>query len=250
MRIAVAGGTGLIGRHVVDHAERRGHDVVVLSRSRGVDVRTGDGLADALRGVEAVIDVTNPGTTEEGPTTAFFTDVAESLQRVGAEQGVRHAVTLSIVGIDRVPGGYYAAKLAHERAAAGGAVSSTILRATQFHEFAGQAVAWSRDGSHAHVPDLRVQTVAARTVAGILVELSEQPPAGRARDLAGPDQAQLVTLARRLVAQRGERIDVQVDTDGTAAVPAHALLPDGDARVEGPTFEQWLHGPDAAALAL
>lgn len=248
MRIAVAGGTGLIGRHVAEHAERRGHDVVVLSRSRGVDVQTGDGLADALRGVEAVIDVTNAGTTEQGPATAFFTEVARSLLKIGAEQGVRHVVTLSIVGIDRVPVGYFAAKLAHEQAAASGSVGSTILRATQFHEFPGQLIAF-RDGSHARVPDLRVQSVAARTVAEALVELSEQAPSGRARDLAGPEQAELVTLARRLVEYRGEHIDVQVDPDN-AAVPPHALLPDGDARIEGPTFEEWLEGPDAAALVL
>ena len=138
MRLAVAGGTGMVGRHVVEHARRAGHDVVVLSRSEGVDVRSGAGLADALRGVDTIIDVTNAGTTEQGAATGFFTEEADMLQRVGATRGVGHIVTLSIVGIDRAPAGYFAAKLEH--AAAQGTVPVTIMRATQFHEFPAQSI--------------------------------------------------------------------------------------------------------------
>lgn len=249
MRIAVAGGTGLVGRHVVEHAGRRGHEVVVLSRSRGVDVCTGEGLASALEGVEAVVDVTNTGATGERAATAFFTAVAANLQRVGSESGVRHIVTLSIVGIDRVRTDYYAAKLAHERVAAEGPVPGTILRATQFHEFAGQMISRTREGSHAWVPELRVQTVAARTVARVLVEHAEGAPAGRAPDLAGPEQADLVTLARRLVERRGEAIEIH-PAGSTTGAPPGALLPGDGARIEGPTFEEWLESEDAAALPL
>ena len=250
MGIAVAGGTGLLGRHVVRQAERRGHTVIVLSRSRGADVRSGAGLADALDGVDTVIDVTNVGTTEEHPATDFFVEVAGTIQRVGAERGVKHVVTLSIVGIDRVPFGYYAAKLAQERAAASGSVPSTILRATQFHEFAGKAIARGRDGAAAHVMNLRVQTVAARTVAAVLVDLAEGAATGRAPDLAGPEEADLVTLARRLVQRRGKSIQIHPDDDSVAAIPPHAFLPGPGARIEGPTFDEWLDSEDAAALAL
>jgi uncharacterized protein YbjT (DUF2867 family) len=101
MRIAVAGGTGTVGRHVVAQAQKAGHEVVVLSRSRDMDVHSGDGLADALKGAGAVIDVTHPDTIEQGPATEFWTEVAAALQRTGTEQGVGHIVTLSIVGIDK-----------------------------------------------------------------------------------------------------------------------------------------------------
>lgn len=249
MRIAIAGGTGLVGRHVVEHAQRRGHEVVVLSRSQGVDVRSGDGLPEALDGVTAVIDVTNSGDTDERAATEFFVAVAGTLQRVGAQRGVEHIVTLSIVGTDRVPFGYYAAKVAQEHAAEG-PVPSTILRATEFHEFPGQVVSWTREGSRASVFDLRVQTVAARTAAAVLVEVAEGPPSGRARDLAGPEEANLVDLARRLVEHRGEAIDIEPDTESFAALPPGARLPDDDARLEGPTFEEWLATEDAAALPL
>jgi uncharacterized protein YbjT (DUF2867 family) len=248
VRIAVAGGTGLVGRHVVAGARRNGHEPVVLSRSRGVDLRSGVGLAPALDGVEAIVDVTNAGTTEEEAASGFFIDVARTLQRVAADRGVKHIVTLSIVGIEKVPFGYYAAKLEHERAAASGSVPSTVLRATQFHEFPAQWIALTRRDSQASVLDLRVQTVAARTVGRVLVELAEGAPVGRAPDLAGPEEADLVTLARAFVERRGLGITVHPDAESVAGMPPRALLPEGGARIEGPTFDDWLEGEDAAAL--
>jgi uncharacterized protein YbjT (DUF2867 family) len=118
----------------------------------------------ALDGVEAVVDATNATTTEEAPATEFFRASTASLQRAGARQGVGHLVVLSIVGIDRVPTGYYAAKLAHEHAAFDGPVPATVLRATQFHEFCARMIAWNRQGSLAWIPTLQVQSVAAGTV--------------------------------------------------------------------------------------
>lgn len=250
MRIAIAGATGTVGRHVMESAQRRGHDAVALSRSHGVDVVSGEGLSAAMADAEVVIDVLNAGSFEEGPATEFFTAAAGNLQHIGAEQGVRHVVTLSIVGIDRAPVGYYAAKLAQERTAANGPVASTIQRATQFHEFPAQLLAATRDGSQASVFDLRVQTVAARTVAEVLVAVAEQAPTGRATELAGPEEANLVELARAFVAQRGETIDVVADSDSFAGVPSDALLPADDAHISGPAFQTWLRSDDAAALTL
>lgn len=249
MKLAVAGGTGMVGRHVVEHARRAGHDIVILSRSEGVDVRSGAGLPDALKGVDTIIDVTNAGTTEQGPATEFFTQEADTLQRVGAEQGVGHIVTLSIVGIDRAPAGYFAAKLEHERAAAQGTVPVTIMRSTQFHEFPAQSIGWTLQDTTAHIPNRRVQTVAARTAACVLVEIAQGAPAGRAPDLAGPDQADLVDLARAFV--RARELDIEVLADDSAnATTVGALLPTAAARLEGPTFQEWLAGEDAAALTI
>lgn len=230
MRIAVAGGTGTAGRHVVAHARKTGHEVIVLSPSSGVDVRSGEGLAGALNGADVIIDVTNPPTIEQGPATEFFAEVAGALQRTGAEQGVRHIVTLSIVGIDKTSLGYYAAKLEHERAAAGGPVPGTVMRATQLHELPAQLIAITRHDSQAQVLNLRpVQTVAARTVGEVLVELAEAAPGGRVPDLAGPQQADLVGLARAFVERRGEAITVHPDADSVAGIPPGALLPESGA---------------------
>ncbi|MGH2908741.1 MAG: SDR family oxidoreductase, partial [Solirubrobacteraceae bacterium] len=171
MRIAVAGGTGTVGRHAVTAAEANGHDVRVLSRSRGVDARSGEGLADALDGVDAIIDATKSESLDEGPAAEFFRTVAGNLAREGAARGVGHIVTLSIVGIDNVPFGVNGAQLAREQVARDGAVPSTIMRATQFHEFPAQMIVASRQGDRARLFDVQVQTVAARTVGQVLVEL-------------------------------------------------------------------------------
>lgn len=248
MRIAVAGGTGMVGHHVTARAQQAGHEVVVLSRSRGVDVQSGGGLSDALAGVDVVIDTANPDTTEEGPATEFFTKEAAALQRVGAEAGVRHIVTLSIVGIDKTSFGYYKAKLAQERAAASGPVPSTIMRTTQFYELPGQLIGLTRRDSQARVLDLgQVQPVAARSVGEVLVEVADGDPARRAPELAGPQQTNLVALGRAFVEYRHAEITVlPVD----AGIPPGACLPSDGARIEGPTFEEWLPSEDAAALVL
>jgi uncharacterized protein YbjT (DUF2867 family) len=248
MKLAIAGGTGVVGRHVVNAAQAQGHEVTVLSRSAGVDVVAGDGLADALTGVQTIIDVTNSGSQEERASTDFFVAAAGNLQRVGAQSGVDHIVTLSIVGIDEVPFGYYAAKLAHERVAAAGPVPATILRATQFHELAAQMIGWTAKDGVAHLPDLTVQTVAARSVADVLVELAAAPPAGRAADLGGPDVRRLIDLAEAIVERRGS--EIVVEADDPAGIDPRALLPGPGARIEPPSFDEWLESEDAAALAL
>src|SRR4051812_32656109 len=205
MRIAVAGGTGVVGHYVVAAAHTAGHDVTVISRRRGIDVRDERSLARALAGVDVVIDVLNHASVRRGPAEAFLTDAAQRLQRAAAGGGTHHLVTLSIVGIDRASGfGYYRAKLAHERAALAGPVPATILRATQFHEFPAQLLATSRKGPFAPVPRMRAQPVAARTVAEHLVRLAESQP-GSTQELAGPEVHEMPDLARRLLAARGVR---------------------------------------------
>src|SRR5690606_31297105 len=138
MKIAVAGGTGLVGRQVSEKLAAAGHDVVILARSRAVDLATGEGLDAALTGVDTVTDVINIGTISRAKATEFFTATAQNLARAAKHARVKHVVLLSIVGVDRIPFGYYEAKLAQERALQAGAVPVTVLRATQFHEFADQ----------------------------------------------------------------------------------------------------------------
>ena len=109
MKIAVAGGTGLVGRPTVEAVRRSGHDPVVLARSAGVDLTTGAGLAAALDGVDAVIDVTNTPSVDTDQLRAFFATVTGHLLAAERDAGVRHHVVLSIVGLDRLPDhGHYA----------------------------------------------------------------------------------------------------------------------------------------------
>ena len=162
MKIAVAGGTGVVGSYTVDAAEAAGHDVTVLSRQRGVDVVSGAGLAAAMHGVDVVIDTLNTPSQNGSKASAFFTAAASQLQRAAADAAVGHIVTLSIVGLEHAPTGYYQAKLAHEKAATTGPVPATIVRATQFFEFPAQVMARTKRGPVALMFRGRSQPVAAR----------------------------------------------------------------------------------------
>ncbi len=168
-KIAVAGGTGWVGRRVVESVRALGAEPVVIARSTGVDLTTGTGLEEALAGVDAVIDVSNIVTQSRRRATEFFEASTRHLLRAEERRGVGHHVLLSIVGIDRVGLGYYQAKLAQEEFVRHSEVPWTILRATQFHEFAAQMLG---DGPVALIPSMLSQPVAAQEVADELVRLA------------------------------------------------------------------------------
>ena len=222
LRIAVAGATGVVGRHVVEAATRRGHEVVPLTRSVGVDLTSSDPasggrLAGLLRGADAVVDVTSTATQDRAAAEAFFGGVTRSLVAAEAAAGVGHHVALSIVGIDDVPSGYYAGKRLQERLLAEGGQPWSVLRATQFHEFSEQVLGFVHVGPVSLVPRMTSQPVAAREVGEALVDLVEGGPVGRAPDLAGPEVLAMHRLARRVARARGpRRLVVAVPLPGAA----------------------------------
>jgi uncharacterized protein YbjT (DUF2867 family) len=246
-KIAVAGATGRVGRHVVSLLQSGGHEVVPISRSSGVDVVTGDGLAEALVGVESIVDVATGPSPEQEAATEFFTAAARNLQELGERAGVQWIVVVSIIGIDRFTAGYQAAKIVHERAHLSGPIPARILRAAQFHEFVQELVSWGRNGEVAYLPKMRTQLVAARTVAQALVELATDG-ADSVQDsipeIAGPREESLVEAARLLVARRGDSLRIEgvsnPDDPDSDLLENGALLPGPNATLAGPTFEEWL----------
>ena len=235
-----------MGRHLVEALRRRGHEVAVLSRSEGVDLHDDQQVGAALRGVDVVFDVSNVATTSAKKATPFFTGVTARLSKLGANAGASRLIVLSIVGIDRASTyGYYKAKLAQEAVARSGPLPASIVRATQFHEFAGQILERTRFGPLAVVPVMRVQTVAAGAVAEHLAGMLDGPAAAApTTEIAGPQQADLVSLAQATLRSRHQRVAVvPLPVPGAAgkAMRTGALLPGPDARVVGPTFEVWLH---------
>jgi uncharacterized protein YbjT (DUF2867 family) len=243
-KIAVAGGTGRVGHHVVDVLRERGHDVVAMSRSTGVDVVTGEGLAGALAGVEVVIDTATWPSPEEQAATEFFEAAARNLHEAGERAGVQRMVVVSIIGIDKLTGGYNAAKVAHERAMLAGPIPVLVLRAAQFHEFVEQLVQWGTQGDVSYLPKMRTQLVAARSVAEALVDLATDSAAPPTSEIAGPREESLVEAATLLVARRGDSLRVEAHSDpadpNSALYEAGALLPGPGARLAGPTFEEWI----------
>ncbi|HMD92426.1 MAG TPA: NAD(P)H-binding protein [Trebonia sp.] len=135
MRIAIVGGTGMLGRRVGDELLARGHEVRVLSRGAPeyrVDLTTGAGLDKALDGCEVVIDASNNSSRSAATT---LVDGTLRLLAAGQEAGVAHHVVTSIVGCELVPMGYFRVKAEQEDLVARGTVPWTIVRATQFHEY-------------------------------------------------------------------------------------------------------------------
>ena len=127
-KIAVTGATGRLGRQLVGVLEGQGHEVVPIARSKGVDVITGQGLAEALQGVDAVFDLATGPSPDEQEATDFFTTSTRNLQEAGVEAGVKRIVLVSIIGIDKFKTGYNAAKLAQEKAALEGPIPTRIVR--------------------------------------------------------------------------------------------------------------------------
>jgi uncharacterized protein YbjT (DUF2867 family) len=252
IKIAVAGATGRVGRHVVDLLRASAHDVVGMSRSSGVDLVTGDGLVDALVGVECVIDAASGPSPDQEAATRFFTAAAQNLHEVGERAGVRRIVVVSIIGCDRFTAGYTVAKVAHERAMLSGPIPVRILRAAQFHEFVAQLMDWGRQGDVSYVPMMRTQLVAARTVAQALADMATDPgsvpPPGSSGaaipEIAGPREESLVEMATLLARRRGDPMKIEGVSDPADPdrdpYETGALLPGPEATLAGPTFEEWL----------
>ncbi|HYY10836.1 MAG TPA: NAD(P)H-binding protein [Kineosporiaceae bacterium] len=252
MDVLVVGGTGTVGRPTVQELARRGHAVRVLSRTRGDepgvrhvtgDLVTGAGLAEALAGVDAVVDVSNIATLDGTKAREFFVGATRRLVAAEAVAGVRRHVTLSIVGVDRMPTGYYKAKLAQEQALAEAAdaagVRWSVLRATQFHDFAALLLGQARRGPVVVVPALTVRPVATDDVAAALADAVEQDASGLLPVLAGSQPMQLTDMVRALLRRQGERavvVPLPVPGRGAALVPA----PVEPARSGAGTFAAWL----------
>ena len=248
MKVAVAGGTGMVGARVVGALEARGDEVVVLARGAGVDLVSGTGLADALAGVEVVVDTTSLVSRKAADCVAFFEAVATNLQRFGAAAGVSRIVTLSIVGIDGLGGGvfgHYDGKRAQEAATAAGSVPTVILRATQFHDFPRQLIAWTASGPFMPCPRQPVQTVELAAVVRHLVRLVDEPVvAAHVRfDLAGPKKALMADLVRKTARAQGRRlvvVPVWLPGETARKVRAGALQASEASVIDGCTFDEWL----------
>lgn len=220
MRVAVAGGTGLVGRHVVEELTAAGQEPVVLSRSHGVDLVTGAGLDAAMADVDAVIDVSNTTTTSGKKAIAFFDSAAHHLLDASERAAVGHYVLLSIVGIDRVGLGYYQGKLRQEDVVKNGRTPWTVLRATQFHEFAEQTLD-RVPKPLAVVPRMRTQPVAAREVAQHLVRLVLAPAQGMAPDHHGCQGCHGCQVTRSLVV---EAVRARMRTAATVGEEVKAVV--------------------------
>lgn len=253
MRVLIIGGSGVVGRPTAAEFIQRGHSVATFTRRGsggppGVDVfagdiTTGDGLRRALAGVDCVIDCANRSTTSAKAAVSYFTETTRRISEAATAAGVTHQVVLSIVSLEQVPFGYYQGKVAQERAALEGPVPASVLRAAQFHEFAGQVLAQMKVGRLSVVPKMLIQPIAAAEVAAALAEVAEAGPGGRVPDIAGPHQEWLPDMARRLLNHTGRRrrvLAVRLPGATGRAMADGSQLPGPAVIRRGPSFAEWL----------
>jgi uncharacterized protein YbjT (DUF2867 family) len=226
MKITVVGASGLIGTKAVERLRANGHEVVAASRSTGLDVLTGDGLADALAGADALVDVTNSPSFEADAVMDFFTGSATNIAAAAKAAGVGHYVVLSIVGVDGLPDSpYMRAKVAQERVIADSGLPYTIVRATQFAEFTDAIVESMTVGSEVRVPDALIQPIPAVEAAAAVAEAATSEPINGIRNIGGPEKITFEQLAREVLRRKGSA-PTEVVADPTARYFGAALTTD------------------------
>jgi uncharacterized protein YbjT (DUF2867 family) len=244
MKIVVIGGTGLIGSKVVALLQEHGHEAIPASPRLGINTLTGEGLAEALDGASAVVDVSNSPNFEPAAVLEFFETSTRNLLTAEAAAGVSHHVALSIVGIDRSPdNGYFQAKIAQEALIISGAIPYTIVRATQFMEFADGIADAATSGNDVRIAPVAFQPIAAEDVARAVAKAAVSAPLHGRLEIAGPDRLQFDEVIRRRLQARHDPRQVIADSHASyfGAVPGEdSLVPLNGANLGQIRFEDWL----------
>jgi uncharacterized protein YbjT (DUF2867 family) len=246
--VAVVGGTGTLGAPVVRELLARGATVRVLSRNatdvpegathHRADLTSGEGLAQALAGADAIVDAANSTKKAEDVLVAG----TKRLLEAGAAAGVGHHVAISIIGIDQVPMSYYRVKLAQEEAIESGPLPFSILRAAQFPQLLDQAFTAAARFGIRPTGRAKVQPIDPTIVAACLAEAVTAGPGGRLPEVAGPKIQTLSELSRAWAAARGKhRLPLRIPAWGKMgkALAAGGLC-DPAAATPGRDFEEWL----------
>jgi uncharacterized protein YbjT (DUF2867 family) len=244
MKIVVIGGSGLIGKKLVNKLRESGHEVVAASPSSGVNTVTREGLAPALAGAQVVVDVANAPDWEDNAVLAFFETSGRNLLAAEAAAGVGHHVALSVVGTDRLlASGYFRAKLAQEKLIKASPIPYTIVRATQFYEFVGGIAQFATEGQTVRVPPVPMQPVAADDVAAVLADVAIASPLNGTFELAGPEPIRQDDLVRQFLKATGDARTVITDSKALyygITVNDQSLTPGDNPRLGTIRFEDWL----------
>jgi len=244
MKIVVIGGSGLIGKKVVNNLRQQGHEVVAASPSSGVNTVTGEGLAQALDGAQVVVDVANAPSWEDNAVLAFFETSGRNLLAAEAAAGVSHHVALSVVGTDRLLGsGYFRAKMAQEKLIKASSIPYTIVRATQFFEFVGGIAKSATEGQTVRLPPALMQPIAADDVAAVVADVALAKPLNGTFDLAGPEPIRQDGLVREFLNETGDARTVITDPKALyygITVNDQSLTPGDHPRLGSTRFNDWL----------
>ncbi|WP_336490499.1 SDR family oxidoreductase [Methylobacterium nigriterrae] len=244
MKIVVVGGSGLIGSKTVARLQKAGHDVVTASPNSGVNTLTGEGLAEALRGSEVVVDAANSPSFADEDVMALFTTSGRNLIAAETEAGVRHHVALSVVGTARLQeSGYFRGKQAQEDLIRAAGLPYTIVQATQFFEFLGGIASSAATDGTIHLPPAAIQPMSSDDVAAAVAEAAVASPVNGVIEIAGPERFRLDELVRRYLETRNDARAVVTDPAARyfgARLDDASLVPAAAARLGIIHFGDWL----------
>lgn len=244
MKIVIIGGSGLIGRKTTDVLRTSGIEVLAASPSSGVDAFTGKGLAEALKGAQVVVDVSNSPSWEATAVMQFFQTSTRNLLSAEAAAGVAHHVVVSIVGAERMPGNtYMPAKIAQESAIQAGPTPYTIIRATQFFEFVGAIADSSMVDGTVRLPAIQFQPIAGDDVAAAVARIAVGVPLNTTIEIAGPERKPLEQFVQLLFAAKKDTRPVITDPNARyfgAKVDDRSLTPGSQPQLGKIYFEEWL----------
>ncbi len=244
MKILVIGGTGRIGSKVVERLRAAGHETVAAAPSTGIDILTGEGLAEAMAGTEVVVDLANSPSFEDAAVLSFFETAGRNILGTAKQTGVRHHVALSVVGTDKLAAsGYFRGKIAQERLIRESGIAYTIIHSTQFFEFLPGIIQSAGDGQILRLPTALVQPIAAEDVADAVARVALATPANGVVEIAGPERGSMAALARRFLEVTGDARQVLGDAQARyfgALLQDDTLVPAGQALMGQVGFDAWL----------
>ena len=244
MKIVIIGGSGLIGAKTVERLRKKGHEVVAASPKSGVNTITGEGLADALKGADVVVDLANSPSFEDKAVLEFFETAGRNLHAAETAAGVRHHVALSVVGTERLQGsGYFRAKMAQENLIKRSAIPSTIVRATQFFEFMGAIAKSSAVGETVRLSTAYMQPIAADDVAEAMTDVALAAPVNGMIEIAGPERARISDLVGQFLSATRDPREVTADARAPyfgLELNDQSLTPGDNPRIGATRFDDWL----------
>ncbi|HYG41417.1 MAG TPA: SDR family oxidoreductase [Bordetella sp.] len=245
----VIGGTGLIGSKLVNTLAQRGHEAVAASPATGVNTITGEGLAEALAGVQVVVDVANSPSFEDQAVLDFFETSGRNLLAAEAAAGIGHHVALSVVGTHRLAeSGYFRGKIAQEKLITASGIPYTIVHSTQFFEFLGGIVQSGAEGDVVRLSPAYVQPIASDDVALAMADATLAPPVNGTVEIAGPERVRLATLVQRYLDETRDARKVVADGRARyfgALLQDDTLVPGTDPRLGKIGFDTWFRQSNA-----
>lgn len=252
MKIAVIGGTGLIGKKLVNKLTALSHEVVAASPASGVNTITGEGLNDALNGVTVVVDVTNPPFFKGESAIEFFETSGRNLLAAAAKAGVKHHVVLSVVGTGGLQAsGYFRAKQAQENLVKLSGIPYTIIHSTQFFEFVGAIARAGIQGDIIRMPPAFIQPIASDDVVAAMADIIAADPVNSTIEIAGPEKFRMDELVRKYLAVMKDERDVITDMKALyfgAELNEGSLVPAEGSRKGAMRYEEWIGQPENQRL--